>query len=704
MTASSTAIPQLLQRALQNQMARNFPMAEALYRQVLDRQPRNADALHYLGLILHGKADKTSKTEGLRLVEKSLKLSPANQNFINNLSTLHIEGANWAAALKTCLQVVAARPSFAGGHHNLGCAYRGLEQYTDAETCFLTALKFEPKNASIHANLGIVYFTQRRFADAGAKFEDAFGIDENCYDALVGMGQLLLTSSQFEESRQCLSHAIALRPNAVNNYADLAFAIAMQGNYSESLRTLLAGLSLDQNNHRCLIRIIMVYGLLGQHEHATDAVNKLRALGAASPSVLSNYLFVMLHDSGTTPDALFDLHVEFGKTIEAAYKPSWPIFFRNTDRNRRLKIGYVSGDFYNHPVANFILPMLQNHDHSKFEVHCYSTYGVVDDTTKLIIDAADCWHAIGELSSTEMRDKVRAEELDICIDLSGHTGRNILDVFAQRIAPVQMTWIGYPGTTGLTAMDYRITDANLDPVGLTDQFHTEKLLRHPTANVSYRPVPNCPEVNALPALKNGYMTFACLNLSKKINAAVVACWAPIFKALPTAKLILCDASDDEAAGRIIAMFAEQGISTNQLETKPRLPLMDFFALHGEIDLALDPFPYNGGTTNQHALWMGVPMITLPGRTTVSNVGAAALRPRNLHEFIATSVEDYAQKAIGYASNLEHLAAIRASLGRRDQSNIVASDIEITRGIEGLFDTAWQKWCADNAHKMPEDTL
>ena len=174
MSVSPTTIPQILQRALQNQVARNFPMAEALYRQVLARQARNADALHYLGLILHSKKDDASKQEGLKLVEKSLKIMPGNQNFINNLSTLYIEAADWNTALKICTQVIAARPTFAGGHHNLGCVYRGLEQYAQAETCFLTALKFAPQNANIHANLGVVYALQGRLVAAGAKFAEAF--------------------------------------------------------------------------------------------------------------------------------------------------------------------------------------------------------------------------------------------------------------------------------------------------------------------------------------------------------------------------------------------------------------------------------------------------------------------------------------------------------------------------------------------------
>ena len=699
MTVSPTTIPQILQRALQNQVARNFPMAEALYRQVLARQARNADALHYLGLILHSKKDDASKQEGLKLVEKSLKIMPGNQNFINNLSTLYIEAADWNTALKICTQVISARPTFAGGHHNLGCVYRGLEQYAQADTCFLTALKFAPQNANTHANLGVVYALQGRLVEAGAKFAEAFNIDENCYDALAGMGQLLMTSSQFEESRICLERAIAQRPTIATNYSNLGFTLAMQAKYSEALQTLLGGLAIDKDNYSCQARLIMVYGFLSRYKDADATFSALRALGTTPPSLFSSYLFVKLYDPTVTAEALFELHTEFGQMIEAPYRASWPTFIRDTAPNRRLKIGYVSGDFYDHPVANFVLPTLQNHDRAKYEIHCYSTYGVIDDTTKAIIKAANFWHSTAELSGEEIRDKIRADNLDILIDLSGHTARNILGLLAQRLAPIQMTWIGYPGTTGLNAMDYRITDANLDPVGVTDKFHTEKLLRHPTTNVSFRPVSNCPTVNELPALTNGFITFACLNLSKKINAAVVACWAPILLGLPTAKLILCDTGDDLVAQRITDMFAAHGVLKNQIQTKARMPLLDFLALHTEIDLALDPFPYNGGTTNQYALWMGVPMITLPGQTTVSNVGAAALRPRKLDEFIASSVIDYAQKAIWYANNLEHLASIRASLGRRDQANLAVTDTEITRGIETLFDGAWQKWCEENRNQQ-----
>ncbi len=691
MTAPSTAIIQILDRALQSQIAHNLPMAEALYRQVLERQPRNAEALHNLGMILHRKGDAANKAEGLKLVEKSLKLLPSNIDFALNLSTVYIANENWAGASKLCKVVLDSRPTFAGGYQNMGCVFQRLGNNADAEICFTKAIQLNPKSAISYASLGIVQQNQHRFEAARAQYEFALAIDGNCYDALAGLGKVLQNNAEFEASARHLTRAIAMRPAMCDNYAYLADSLAALGKYVEAQAVISAGLAIDSHHIGCISVLALTSGYLGRFDEATLAFNRLKTTGTLPIGIWSNYLLTKLYDPTASASALFELHTEFGHAVEAPYKPGWPKFVRNLTPNRRLKIGYVSGDFRKHSVAHFILPILQNHDRTQFEIFGYSNHATVDDTTHAIIDSVDSWRAVVGMSESDICDTIRADELDILIDLSGHTAYNILGVLARKLAPIQITWIGYAGTTGLTAMDYRITDANLDPIGVTDQFHTEKLLRLSTANAAFQPEASSPAVNELPAIKNGYMTFACLNLSKKINAAVIACWAPILVALPTAKIILCDIGDDSEANRIITMFAQYGVSASQIQTKPRMSLADFLALHNEIDLALDPFPYNGGTTNLHAVWMGVPMITWPGSTTVSNVGAAVLRPLQLNEFIASSAADYADIAIAMARNPTHLATIRKTLRERVARTFSASDAQITLELEKLLQLTWRNW-------------
>ncbi len=673
-------------------------MAEALYRQVLERQPRNFDALHFLGLLLHGKSDNASKQEGMQLVQKSLKLSPGNQNFLNNLATLYIDSSDWDNALKLCLQIVSHRPSFAGGHYNLGCVYRNLGDYPQAETCFLTAIHQGPKIANSYAGLALVYYLQRRFETAGKQYQLALELDENCYDALAGMGQLFISSAQFGDADRCLSRAIALRPMVAENYAKLAFVFNELGQSFEALRTLETAAKIDSNNHYCRLALILSYTNLGRYAEADQQFALSKQTGILPAVVFSNYAMRKQYDPAATPEQLFDLHCEFGRLFEPAQASKPPVFIRDQDQSRRLKIGYVSGDFRAHAVAFFILPILKEHDHENYEIHCYSTFGVVDATTQTVIACCDHWHPIFELTPQQIHDKIRADEIDILIDLSGHTAHNILDTLAQRLAPIQATWIGYPGTTGLSAMDYRITDANLDPIGLTDQFHTEKLLRLPCTNAVFSPHAESPDVSELPALKNGYMTFACLNMSQKLNAAVIACWASILKALPSAKLILCDTGDPEVANKFITMFALHGIPSTQIQTKPRMSIPLFLALHAEVDLALDPFPYNGGTTNCHALWMGVPMITWPGRTTVSNVGAAVLRPLGLDEFIVSSADEYIETAIALSKNLPHLSAIRQGLRDRVRQAGGTQPGEVTLALERAYREIWRTWCLGQQSK------
>jgi protein O-GlcNAc transferase len=695
MKLSNAQLVQTMERALQQHNAGNLLMAEALYQQTLEHQPRQYDALHYLGLIWYAKPDAKTKQEGLKLVERSLKLSPNNHIFINNLSTIYIDAKDWPNALRICKQVIALRPTFAGGHHNLGLCYRALAKFSEAQASLQRAIDLAPENANIHVALGLTYLDKEAPAECIDCMKTALTLNAQCYDAMAGLGSGLLLAHRWEECSKILSDAIQLKPSVAVNYAMLAIAQIQLGHLSAAKKNIGIAVAMDVQDGAIWSARAAYGSALGLQAMVDEAFTKLTETSAVTQVGYSNYLFTKLHDPKISAAQLFDLHRGFARRFEIPLISKRKPFFRPRDANKRLRIGYISGDFRAHVVLNFILPVLIHHDQKRQEVYCYYTHSLNDDATKQVRDTVNVWRQIDTLSADEAAAQIRADQIDVLIDLSGHTAFNALSTLMRKPAPLQVTWIGYPGTTGLSAMDYRITDANLDPIGVTDQYHSEALLRLSSCSATFRPSAISPEVNDLPALKNGYLTFASLNVSRKINSAVVACWSKILKALPTSRLIICGIADELVGITIIDMFEKCGVGAAQIHLQKNLDFPAFLKLHHEVDLAFDPFPYNGGTTSLNALWMGIPFITWPGSTTASNVGAAVLRPLSLVEFIVDSEAAYVEKAVALSSNLPHLSSIRNGLRERMTQSRNLSPQELTVEVEALYRMIWQKWCVEN---------
>jgi predicted O-linked N-acetylglucosamine transferase (SPINDLY family) len=325
------------------------------------------------------------------------------------------------------------------------------------------------------------------------------------------------------------------------------------------------------------------------------------------------------------------------------------------------------------------------------ELHCYYNHAARDWQTDAIAAHADHWVDCIGMSDEELAERIRSDGIDILVDLSGHTAYNRLLVFARKPAPIQVTWIGAAGTTGLSAMDYRISDRYLTPPGMFDAYHSERLVLLPDTGVAYRPDPDGPPVNPLPALSSRRVVLACLNNLVKINRRVLQVWARLLAALPTAQLMLGNVKTPGIRRDVLQRLAEAGIDQDRVILQSRLAIRDYLALHHGIDLALDPFPYGGGTTTMHSLWMGVPVLTLAGDQVVSRCGASALARVGLQDFITYDEDEYVDRAINICSDLPALDRLRQSLrGRMNQTNCDAATI--TRQLEALFRQMWIEWC------------
>jgi predicted O-linked N-acetylglucosamine transferase (SPINDLY family) len=407
----------------------------------------------------------------------------------------------------------------------------------------------------------------------------------------------------------------------------------------------------------------------------------------------SNILFC-LNETETDPEVVFREHQAWN-VQHALHLASTHAFANTIDTDRRLRIGYVSPDFRRHSVAYFFEPLLAHHDTTRFETICYSDVSHPDAVTQRLEALACRWQPVHNLNHEQLAEKIRADGIDILIDLAGHTSNNRLLVFARKPAPVQVTYLGYPNTTGLTAIDYRLTDNLADPPGTTDQWHTETLVRLPHGFLCYQPSDNTPPVMPLPSASSGKITFGSFNAQRKVTDKVIALWARILNAVPGSRLMLHNKalSDTRNCELLASQFAEQGIAREKLEMLGWLPsAADHLALYRQIDIALDTFPYNGTTTTCEALWMGLPVITLAGHTHPGRVGASLLTQIGLTDFIATNHDDYAAMAVQWAGETENLARLRSNLREQMSASPLCDAASFAQQLESAYRSMWQQWC------------
>lgn len=410
----------------------------------------------------------------------------------------------------------------------------------------------------------------------------------------------------------------------------------------------------------------------------------------------TSLLFVLTHDNRVSAQELLAKHREYGERVTAwARRCALDLPLNNVkDPNRKLRIGFVSGDLRDHPVSNFLLPFWESFDRTQFELVGYNAAPMHDEVTDHLRAGAVLWRDAYQLSDRELARQINDDGVDILIDLSGHTTWTRLPMFALRPAPLQMTWIGYPGTTGVPAMDYRLLSSTLaSPPGMTEQF-TEQILWVPMRKI-FEPHPQSPDVNSLPALRNGHLTFASFNRPKKVNDDVLELWAQILAREPSAKLLMGFMADDEMITMMTRRLTHFGARPEQLIFRTRTGLIEYLEYHHHIDILLDAFPYTGGTTTNHGAWMGVPTLTLCGETMAGRQGVDIMNGYGLPEFVANDKADYVEKALSWQGRFEELNAIRLSMRSRIPTD-KADGFRVADTFEKGLREAWKIYCTGEA--------
>jgi len=428
----------------------------------------------------------------------------------------------------------------------------------------------------------------------------------------------------------------------------------------------------------------------GRTEEAAVVFRQALALDPGSRAARANLLFVLALLPGGRPQEVYAEHLAWANSHADPLLAHTQVHRNSPDPQRRLRIGYVSADFRQHALSYFVEPALARHEREAFEVFCYHGGSVVDEVTRRLMQHAEHWNNIADMDDATAAQLIRADGIDILIDVSGHTSGNRLLLFGRKPAPLQVSFLGYLNTTGMKAIDYRISDSYADPPGVSDCVHTEKLLRLPRTLWCYRPPEDAPPVSELPAPRRGHVTFASFNHIAKLNPRVLELWADLLRQVPGSRLLVMAVPDEGAAARIRRGLA--GIDEDRVSTLGRLGRAGYWQQFAAVDIALDPFPYAGGATTCDTLWMGVPVVTLAGDYGFSRSGVTILANAGLSHLIAQTAEDYVGLARGLASDLEGLTRLRAGMRERLRSSPLTDASAYARDLESAYRDIWRDWC------------
>ena len=657
----------------------------ALYREAVRLAPQSAKAHLNLGIALQALGDEPGAVAGY---EKALALDPANPYARYNLGKLRFERGAHAEAERLLRQALRARPDFPQARVVLACA---LDAQGKPEAAATELEAAQPRDfGTLFIYAGILRKLGR--LDAAAQtLRQALASDPRNLDAQATLFHVLEEKGDPAGAAVALEALLRERPDWAEALFNYGRVLSKLMRPAEAEAALQRAIAIDPG----LLRAYRMLGgvLLGQCR--IDEALDLYRRAPRNPDIASAELFALNASERVREDELFARHAQFGRELEHAV-PSRFVFSTGKESARRLRVGYVSGDFCYHVVTLFLLPVLEHRDRAAVEVFCYGTSERVDEYTRRLAAHADVWRPCAGLSDTQLADAIHADGIDILVDLAGHSGQPRLGVFAQKPAPVQATWLGYLNTTGLTRIDYRISDAHADPVGLTDAHHTEKLARLPHSQWCYRPFLSATVAAAPPCLQQGHITFGSFNQIVKLSHASRVLWAQILSRVPSSKLVVLGVPSGHAEQTLRADFANAGIEAERVSLVPYVSLQDYFGWYNQVDIALDTTPYSGGTTTCDALWMGVPVLTAPGKRPASRSAASILTTAGLTDWIASSPEDYLRRAVQAAGNPQMLAGLRATLRGKLQASPLMDEAGFTKNLENLYRQMWRRYCAQGA--------
>ena len=604
-----------------------------------------------LSYLKHGKLQ-----EAEQCYEEMLRFQPDNANALHFLGIIYYRRKQYDLAISYIKKALFLQPNYFDAYNNLGIVLQEIGQFDEAITYYQQAIQVNPDSYLPYYNLGNLFREKKQIEKAINYYRKALQANPNLLEAYTQLGRIFDDIGQLELGVHCYKYALQLNPNLVDETTNVGILLAKQSKLDEAEVYFKRALQINP-------------GFLPAYH---------------------NLLFNMCHNSKHDTPTIFHEHKKFAEQYEKL--SCYSSYANDCDPDRKIRIGYISPDFIKHPVSYFLEPVLMSHNKEHFEVYCYSNSAVEDKVTKRFREYSDHWRNIAEMSDGKAVELIRHDRIDILIDLAGHTAKNRLIIFAMKPAPVQICWIGYLATTGLSTMDYKISDNYADPIGMTEQFYSEKLIRLPKCFLCYLPDRNSPEIGPLPALSAGHITFGSFNKFSKLSEEIIPLWSMILKQVPDSFLMLKSIADEATIRYIRDRFAKNGVKEDRIKVSSWDPSPKHLESYNLVDIGLDTFPFNGLTTTCEAMWMGVPVINLVGTAYHSRSGISLLSNVGLKELIAKTPAEYIEIAVDLAKDLKRLQSLREGLRDMMKLSPLCDAKGFTANLELYYRQIWNKWC------------
>jgi len=661
--------------------------AAASYRAALARAPL-AGAQQNLGLVLQALGDRAGSLAAFRAAQA---LAPGSPVLMHQLGAALQAAGVLEEAILWLSRAVHAQADWPEALNDLGNALNDFGRVAEAAACYQQALQLKPEMQEALNNLGNALRTLGQPREAEQCFRRALKVNPDFAEAWLNLGIVVKNASRADEALFCFRQALNKKPEMVHAYNNLGVVLTERGHHAEAIAALEQALQLDAGFAEAWNNLGNVYKNAGELEPAMEAFAKAVELRPDYAGAHSNFLFTLNFVDGLAPAQIAGAHRDWGlrhgnpAQIYAHER-------RPAERNRRLKIAYVSPDFRQHACAFFIEPLLREHHREVVEVYAYVEIAQPDAVTARLQSLVDVWRNTTGLPDEQVAAAIHADGIDVVIDLAGHSANNRLRALALKPAPVQLTYLGYPATTGLTAIDWRLTDAIAEPPGQSEQSYTERLYRLPHSLWCYQPLPDMATPGPPPALARGKLNFGSFNSYTKVGPRVVALWAAVLQSVPDSTITLITVPAGAAQEALWQRFEDLGVARERVQLHDRLPRGRYLALFDEVDIALDPFPCNGGTTTCDALWMGLPVVTLIGQSFLSRASLSVLTAAGYPQFAAKDEADYVARCVALAKDLPALAALRGELRTRLAASPLLDAPAFAADVEAAYRALWQDWC------------
>ena len=638
------------------------------FRHAITIDDNNVAAHHSLACVLHAQG---ALDDALHHLQRAVAIDPTYAEAHLALGRLLRHRGLLDESCICFHAAIAVNSDLYDAHYDLGNVLTERGRASEAVSCYRSAIELLPASAAAHAGLAIALQYMGKHAEAIDAFQAALRLSpkDGSADIHTNLSNSLRLTGRLDEAEDCLRHALRLNPNLAEAHNNLGSVLKAQGRMEEALECL---------------------------QHALD-------LKADFAGALNNRLLNLNYLPSASREKIFRAHATWGQSIEQRVVPTHA--FTNTpDPDRIVRIGYVSPDLRAHPVADFLHPILAHHDATRFHITCYAEVTKPDDVTATLRSLSHEWRVTCGLSDKQVTELIKNDSIDILVDLAGHTAHNRLGVFAARAAPIQISYLGYPNTTGLSRVDYRLTDAVADPPG-SQQYYTEKLLYLQSGFSCYQPHKGAPAVFPLPAQRNGYVTFGSMSNLCKINEQTLDLWCDVLRTMPNARFLLYrHLLKGRARERIQRAFETRGIGNDRIILCGDVPVeyhnlpfgRRYYGFFEHIDIVLDTLPWNGHTTACEALWMGTPIVTLTSDRHAGRICASVLKATELSQLIADTPERFVHIAIELASDLERLDQLRSGLRERMRGSALCDGRAFTHLLEAAYRNIWQNWCANPA--------